>query len=746
MNTSPPASDASTWTRPNRRRGESLRRRIAGADALVTDWPAARLQAAGIAPAEVARSRVVMMLSPFGADGPYAGFQATDLVLQALSGFMVLNGVPEREPLKAAGSMAAQAIGVSAFVGALAALREREESGRGQIVEVCCYEALTSLVPLLRSEYSGVDAVRQGGPVSGTFMFACRDGWISLNPTGGRNWEDLLLALGADMADLPADLRGPDVSPAATRAFITERAPLYSAADLFTRLNELRVPCGLVNGPVDLLGDRHLAARDFFFTVDHPRLGRTRFPGPPARMSLTPMAPPAPFAPPSSLDRLPVATAPVEPARDTTPAAPPLTGLRVVDLTAAWLGPYASMLLADLGADVIKIESPRRPDGWRGANVPRRPPPAGGSPSHWLSHPVNPEAHPWNVNANANSVNRSKRGLALDLTSAEGKEVFLRLVTGADLVLENFTPRVMANFGLGYDRLRQVNPRLVMVSFSGFGGDGPYRDYRANGATTDTTCGWAALTGYHEGPPTMMGAMEADPTTGLQMAATALVALAHARRTGLGQHVDGSMFETCVGYIGEELLLAAVTGGNPMREGNHDRAMAPHGVFPCMGEDAWVAVAVRDDTDWRALLTVVGPTTGLSDARFATHAGRQRHIDEVEAFLGRWTAARSAEAVMDALQAAGVPAGVVQNYRAVLNDPQHAARGWFQVIEHPDMGRGRYNGFPWRFSRTPAEVRRPPPRVGEHSAEILRDDLGLSDDDIAALFARGVVGSILSAG
>jgi crotonobetainyl-CoA:carnitine CoA-transferase CaiB-like acyl-CoA transferase len=720
------------------------------ADVFITDWPAARLDAAGLSFSGLAHAApgfVVLSVTPFGSGGPYADFQATDLILQALSGFMVLNGVPDREPLKAAGTMAMQALGVSAFVGALAALNERERSGRGQVVEVACFEALTSLVPLLRSEYSGVDAVRQGGPVSGTFMFPCGDGFISLNPTGGRNWEDLLVALGADLAALPPELRGADVSPNATKRYIEEHAPSYSARDLFTRLNELRIACGLANGPADLLRDRQLEARGYFFDIDHPRLGKLRFPGPPARMSATPMAAPASVRSDRDVGHpsaRPVPAAPTSRGGGGEGHAPPLAGVRVLDLTAAWLGTYATMLLADLGADLIKVESPSRPDVWRGANVPRRAPPAAGSPSHWISYPTNPDAHPWNVNANFNSVNRNKRSLALDLARAEGRDLFLRLVADADLVMENFTPRVMANFGLDYDTLRRVNPRLVMVSFSGFGSFGPYRDFRANGATTDTTCGWAALTGYRDGPPTMMGAMEADPTTGLQMAATALVALSHARRTGIGQHLDGSMFETCVGYIGEELLLAGLANENPRRDGNRHRAMVPHGVFPCAGEDEWIAIAVRDDRDWQALRAVAGGDMGFHDERLATQKGRQRYIDDLEDRLRRWTASWSAHELMRALQRGGVPAGVVQNYRQVLDDPQLTSRGWFEWITHPDMGNHRYNGFPWRFSRTPAVVHRPPPRVGEHSGVILREELDLSDEQIRHLFAQSVIDSVLS--
>lgn len=710
----------------------ALDRLLDRADIVVTDWQSHRLEAAGIPVSNLARDRVVVELSPFGKEGPYHTFQATDLVLQALSGFMVLNGLREREPLKAAGTMVTQAIGVSAFVAALAALHDRAGYGRGQSVEVACFEALASLVPLLRSEYSGADDVRQGAPISGTFMFECRDGFVSLNPNASRNWEDLMIGLGVDAQSRPPEVAQSPVDPIVARKFVAETLRDHSAEEVFNRLNELRIPCGLVNGPLELLRDRHLRARDYFVPVEHPDLGEVELPGPPARMSLTPMERPA--APRPLTTELPPRE-PLSLAGAASRGAPPLAGVRVVDLTAAWLGPYATMLLADLGADVIKVEAPHRPDGWRGAAVV-------GARSPWSSSPVNPEAHPWNANSNFNSVNRNKRGLALDLTKEEGRRILLDLVEKADILMENFTPRVMANFGLTFDALHERNPRLVMVSFSGYGDSGPYRDYRANGATTDTTCGWASMTGYAGGPPTMMGTMEADPVSGLQMAATALVALAHARRTGQGQHVEGSMLEACVAYVGDEVLLAQVTGENPLRQGNRHRDFVPHGLFACAGDDAWVAIAVRDDHDWAALAAV----TGLGDERFSTLAGRRSHVEQIEERLAAWTRDRAAGDVMTSLQAAGVPAGVLQNYTAVLRDPHLRDRQWFQPVDHPDMGRHDYNGFPWRFSATPPVVRKAPPRVGEDSEQVLRTDLALPAPEIARLYDAGVIRTIVAKG
>jgi crotonobetainyl-CoA:carnitine CoA-transferase CaiB-like acyl-CoA transferase len=742
-----------------------LRDLLVGADVLVTDWAPARLAAAGLdldVLAGTLPGLVLVSVTPFGLWGPYAGYAGTDLVVQALSGMLSLNGLPERAPLKAAGNVVPFACGVSAFVGALAALYERGRSGRGQLVEVACLEAVASLLNLLRVEYTRTPFVRRGG--SGPTMFPCRDGWIACNPGVDRVWDDLLVALNIAEADVPAPLRTPAgrQDTAAVARFLAAHTAARYAAELFEVLGRLGVVAGLLRTPRRLLDDPHLQSRGFFRTLVHPRLGALRFPGPPARLSATPMVDPRPVVQDEG-GRIKKGDA-GDAARRTSvhPASDgPLAGVHVVDLTQAWVGPYATMLLADLGADVIKVEAARRPDVWRsiGASDPRTAPTPG-----W----ARPEAHPWNVSFLTNSVTRNKRGLALDLDTEEGKTLLLRLVRRADLVMENYTPRVMDNFGLGYERLRAERPDLVMVSFSGYGRTGPYRDFKANGATIETIAGWVALFGYPDTPPMTMGNMQADPITGLQMAATALVALLHRDRTGQGQHLDGSMFEAAVGYIGEEILHAGVGGDVAEHRANRHPDMAPHGAFPGANDggrtenvgtaedtasavagrrsasDSWVAIAVRDDADWERLRAVAADAAPwLQDARFATAAGRLAAVDELEERIGRWTARYPAEELMERLQAAGIPAGVVRPIERMVEDPHLLARRWFQSMTHPDTGTHRYNGFPWRFSRTPAVAVRPPPRIGEHSEAILVEELGLSEDEYRGLVARGITGPVL---
>jgi crotonobetainyl-CoA:carnitine CoA-transferase CaiB-like acyl-CoA transferase len=303
----------------------------------------------------------------------------------------------------------------------------------------------------------------------------------------------------------------------------------------------------------------------------------------------------------------------------------------------------------------------------------------------------------------------------------------------------------MENFGLGWDVLRAVNPRLVMVSFSGFGATGPWSGYRANGATTETQAGWDALLGYPDRPPMMMGSMQADAITGLQMAASALVALEEVARSGHGQWVDGSMLDAAVGYIGEEVMLASVVGDVAARSANRSREMAPHGAFRCAGEDRWVTIAVRDDAEWSRLVSLAGMPAELAGARLRTAAGRLQAETEVEMLLSRWTATREAEDVVQRLQALGVPAGVVQRTDEVLADPHLAARGWFQLLDHPDLGVRRYDGFPWRLGRTPARATCGPPILGQHSREILVDELGVDANRYDELVRAGVTGTVSGA-
>jgi len=399
--------------------------------------------------------------------------------------------------------------------------------------------------------------------------------------------------------------------------------------------------------------------------------------------------------------------------------APPLDGVRVLDLTAWQAGPVCAMLLGDYGADVIKIEAPQRLDGWRGA--------AG------LMVDKAYERNPlWNA------VNRSKRGISLDLASDEGRRLFLLLVEDADVVVENFTPRVLGNLGIGYDVLRETNPRIVVASLSGFGQTGPWRDYVAFAFPTEEVSGLAALTGVPGGPPVLQGQSVTDAMVGTMGALAIVAALERRAATGEGDVIDLSQIEVLTTYLGAELVQAQVTGHDPERRGNLRPGLCPHDLYPCQPAGLWVAVAVRDDDDWQRLCTAIDRPDLAADAALASVVGREAQRARVDEAVAAWTAARDGLAIEVLLQEAGVPAAVAARACELAADEQLWSRGFFRILERPEVGAHPFPGPIVGLHATPAVIERPAPSYGQHTDEVLRDLLGLGDDEIAALHAAGV--------
>ncbi|MCY3964720.1 MAG: CoA transferase [Acidobacteria bacterium] len=707
------------------------------ADVLVTDWADADLERWGLT-LDGLRKRlpglVLVSVSPFGLDGPYAGLVGSELVVQALSGYAFLNGDRGRAPLKAPGHILGYACGVSAFVAALAVLVSRLESGRGRFIEVSAFDVIAGILPLLPIEYGGAPPQREGGSTTGVRVHCCRDGWVTFMPPLEEQVADYGAVLGVEDGEWPPIEDGEE-PPAWRRRLIpllADKVRDKSADEVFHGLLRRRVVCGKVLSPADLLDDEHLAARGFFRTLRHPRLGELPFAGPAATHGRTGPAPPAPA---------PGAEEQIDPSRlDWSPAGRtiadsgkveslPLEGVEIVDMTQAWIGPYAAMLLADLGADVIKVESHQRPDVWR----------------RWLANPKpagNVLGGHINTSPYYNSVNRNRRSLCLDLKTGEGRDLLGRLIADADVLMENFTPRVMERFGFDWPAVEKLNPSLVMTSWSGFGKTGPLSDYKANGTSIEALAGWDWLHRYPGGEPMVMGFYQADAITGLQMAATTLVALFHSRRTGQGQAIDGSMMEAAAGYLGEVLLDAAF-GGERTATGNGDFDFAPHGVYPCAGEDRWIALAVDSDEMWERLVAVSG-SESLADSVLCLQRDRIANAEKLDEALAAWTRSQTAEHLMARLQAAGIAAAVVRTTSELMACPHLEQRRWFRRIEHADVGSHRYAGHPWRMDGLPERSDLPSPRLGEHSRELLRERLGLSDAEIDDLFDRGVTGAVLS--
>ena len=399
----------------------------------------------------------------------------------------------------------------------------------------------------------------------------------------------------------------------------------------------------------------------------------------------------------------------------------PLTGLRILDLTQVAVGPYTTMLCAQMGAEVIKLESAKRADTSRGATVPKH---------HQLHlYPDrDPGEEPWNRKADFMQRNRNKLGITLDLASKEGKELFLKLVPLCDVVVENFRANVMDRLGLGWGELVTRNSQLVYLKLTAQGNTGPERNYGSLGYTMECLGGLASITGYLDGKPMMSNETYPDPVAGVLAVGALLAAIRRRRKTGEGALIDLSQREVTTCLIGDTVLDYSMNGRVQGPLGNRHPYRAPQGVYPCKGEDAWVAISIGSDGEWEGLCRALGNAEWAKDPRFTDSFGRQKHQDDLDPYLMEFTLQHAPYEVMDLLQANGVPAGAVLKGREAPKDPHLAARGWWDWSEFPTIGKPyAYIGQPWRLSNSPPVRSKPAPKLGEHNQYVYGDLLGVED-------------------
>ena len=393
----------------------------------------------------------------------------------------------------------------------------------------------------------------------------------------------------------------------------------------------------------------------------------------------------------------------------------PLAGVRVADFSVHAAGPFAGMMLASLGADVIKVESAARLD------ITRRPHAMYGKPP-----------------SSFEQVNASKRSVTLNLKEPRALELAYDLVRISDIALENFRPGVMARLGLGYPQLREIKPDLIMVSLSSNGQTGPEAGYAGYAPMFAALGGLGWLTGYPDGPPVeLRHAM--DHTGGMMAAFSAVAALCAHRSHQTGQRADVAVRDIATAFMGHALLDTAMNGRDAARQGNRDDAMAPHGVFPCQGDDQWVTIAVADDAEWQALKNAMGNPAWADADEYGDAFLRWQNQDTLERHLAEWTATRTAAAVTGRLQSAGVAAFPSLSADQLMADPHLAQRDAFPLITHPDKGEQRAVAPPWRFSATPPDALRWTPDLGEHNREVFCGLLGLAEAELAALQEARVI-------
>ena len=724
-----------------------------GSDFLVESAVPGRMRELGLDREALARANprlIHVSITPFGSDGPKAGYAATDLVLIAASGPMFLCGEAGREPLRVSLAQAHLHAAADAAVGALVAHFERKRSGLGQHVDVSAQQALT-LATLFRSmdapwkqpQPQRCAGIQPLGKLDMRMRYASRDGWVVLGPgflpstgpfltrlarwlceeglCGERYAEEEWGSFGIRM------LLG-QVEPEFYAPFDAGLEKLFAARSNREILREavarkLLVAPALTLDQIESL--EHFRARESFVPLAGAEPGsQARYPGPFARFGASPIRY---SLPPPRLDQhgAELRAEPPRASGDPLPAGAssglPLAGVRILDFFWVLAGPAATRTLADFGATVVHVESTRRIDTIRTI-----PPWYGGAPAPDASGPMQ-------------GANAGKLCITLDLARPESRPVLEALVRWADVVTESFAPGVLARAGLDYASLCRLRPDVILISSSLMGQSGELRDFAGFGNLAAAVTGFQHFAGWPDRPPVGPAGAYTDFIAARYNALAILAALEHRERTGQGQWIDQSQAEAAFHFLGPALLDAALNGRLPAAMGNDDAELYPHGVFAAQGSDRWLAVAVRGERDWRALAGALGRADWAADPALASAADRRARRAEIDAAIAAYSAAREPGAAERELQALGVPAHAVLDMPGLYADPQLRHRGHFLAIPHPTLGSVAIESARFRLSRTPARI---PPRAvgfGCDNRQVLGDLLGFSPEQIAALEKAGAL-------
>ncbi len=686
---------------------------IADADVLIDALAPGTLDRSGLgvdALRDINPRLVVARISNFGQHGPFRASVATSLTLQAASGWVTARD-PDRPPVQAGARIAEYVAGGYAALGALTALRIASSS-RVTEVDVSVFEALLSTLPypMLMAERMralGLPSNIRSSPMLG--IVRAGDGWVGINCLTGQHSLDVCA-----MLELPEfgeqqfaiQMGGPERAEffAAAQPWLSER----TVAEVVELSQALRIPAAPVADGATVLECPQYVKREFF--VDAGGEGWSfRRPGPAFRFSKPPAVPAT------------AQTRGVWPAAEITDPTLPFAGMRVLDLTTFWAGGYLTCYLGAFGADVVKVESIQRPDGFR----------------YSAAYPY--EGEDWyERSALWQATNLNKRDITLDLTSQAGRELARRLAAQADVVVENFSPRVVEHFGLDYPSLVALRPDVIAVRMPGFGLDGPWRDWVGWALNIEQVSGMSAATGYADGPPCNVQG-PADPIVGVHAGVALLAALEHRRRTGEGQLIEIAQIEVAAAVTAEPVIEYSMNGIVRPREGNRQRGYC-QGVYPTDTDDAWVALSVRDDNDWSALVDAMGQPGLLEDDRLATAGRRSAAHDLFDQVVAAWTQTRSPADIVAALRKRDFPVEEVIVPERMYDVPQLDARDYYEEYERAISGRHRYPGWPFRITPGPTRHHRfAPPTLGQHNDEIL-SGLGLSRDELAALRRDRVIG------
>jgi len=707
----------------------ALRQLLETADVVIESFQPGELDAKGLGYKDLAAINpgiVMASISAFGQTGPKKNYACNDLVALAESGFLYISGDPSLAPCKPPETQAYYFASLFATAGLLAALYRRERTGQGDHIDASMQETLATQEHIIRLWANEKQVLKRAGSQHGSVapakIFQCRDGFVYLYVTR-QHWK-LFLSVWKDHAavfDTPDWLNNvyrrahaEELNPA-VEAFIGK----FTMAEITDLLQAKGIPCVPVNTPMGFANDEHVRGRGFMAPVEHAGFGSTRQPAMPfvidgARPAVG-SVPPLDSWRNSSVKRV----APTKTTFAPNSENGPLDGMRIVSFDHVLAGPYGTTILAELGADVFKIESSK----------------GGMDPFRFFGTGEDPNLSPRFL-----EFNRNKRSFTVNLKHPKGQGVLHDLVAKADAVLDNYSVDVVERIGLSYDQLCRVKPDIVNLRMPGLGTTGPKRHFSTVGVNITSFTGLTYMWNHpgNTHPPIGSQTVFPDYVSGTLCAIIIISGVLHRDRHKKGAFIDLAQSEATAFMIGANLMEAASTGKDPEPVGNASIAIAPHDCYPCKGEDRWCVIAAENEAQWTALAQLIGGGIG-QDQRFKTNAERLKNSAALNAIIAQWTQDQDAFALRDQLQKAGIPGGAVQTGEDLTNDPQLKERGFVVAVDNPRLGRVVLPNFPLHFANAKLTRRWEFPVLGRDTEAVLRDVVGYDEATIAAHKRDGVL-------
>ena len=728
----------------------AFRKWVETADVVLESFQPGELDAKGLGYKSLAAINpgiVMASITGFGQTGPKKNLACNDLVALAESGFLYISGDPSLPPCKPPETQAYYFASLFATAGVLAALYRRERTGQGDHVDASMQETLATQEHIIRLWANEQQILRRAGSQHGSVapakIFPCRDGFVYLYVTR-QHWK-LFLDVWKDhdsvfnapewLNNLYRRAHTDELNPA-VEAFISQ----YSMAEITELLQAKGIPCVPVNTPMGFVNDEHVQGRGFMAPVEHAQFGNVKQAAMP--VVIDGARPTVGSVPALDSWRSPFDISPIagekreggdrtagdsgkkpEPAVESGSAANsgngPLDGMRIVSFDHVLAGPYGTTILAELGADVIKVESSK----------------GGMDPFRFFGTGEDPNLSPRFL-----EFNRNKRSFTVNLKHPKGKKVLHDLVAKADAVLDNYSVDVVERIGLGYRELCDVKPDIINLRMPGLGTTGPKRHFSTVGVNITSFTGLTYMWNHpgNTNPPIGSQTVFPDYVSGVLCAIIIISGVLHRDRHKQGAFIDLAQSEATAFMIGTNLMEAAASGRDPQPIGNASLSVAPHDCYPCKGEDRWCVIAAETDQQWSTLARILG--TGVEeDQRFKTNADRLRNRDALNTIISQWTKDKDAFEIRDQLQQGGVPAGVVQTGEDLTNDPQLNERGFIVAVENPRLGRVVLPNFPLHFANARLTRRWEFPILGRDTEAVLRDVVGYSEEKIAAHKNDGVL-------